>query len=344
MLAETVLADLVQTGPLREHLVAMAWPSLGVPERLQVIQAIEADGASRTTPTWLLDLALADAAPLVRYWAARYGHFPTRKATGPTERHPNIQASEMALSHTERVQADPREIVRACLMDMDFGMGDEFTKAPQVARLAALRKARAGSGPWVIDWLAAAVMARVPINDLRECAEEFFGRADVAREFQQDDFEDGTDAYTAGETLRKCWALVRVVDPSFGIHLARMLPLKRGLYTMDAEELCDYPVPILMNLVHRAAREPALAPLIKLLAERRDELPEELQKALPFAHLEDEAAFDMQAWELRTSVGRQRAILEAVLALRSRIDGLEESLRQGEKANRKGKLWGLLAP
>ena len=344
MLAETVLADLVQTGPLREHLVALAWPSLGVPERLQVIQAIQADGASRNTPGWLLELALADPAPLVRYWAARHGHFPTRKAAAPAKNHPNVQASELALSHAEHIQGDPQEIVRACLIDVDGGMGDEFTKTPQVARLAALRKARACSSRWVIDWLAGAVMARVPTNDLRECAEEFFGRADVAKEFQQDDFEDGADAYTAGETLRKCWALVRVVDPSCGIHLARMLPLKRGLYTMDAEELRDYPVPILMNLVYRAAREPALGPLIKLLAERSDELPEELQKALPFAHPEDETAFDNEAWELRTSVDRQGAILEAVLALRDRVAGLEESLRQGDKANRKGKLWGLLAP
>jgi len=341
MLADSVLADLVQTGPLREHLVTMAWPALGTAERLQVIQAIQFDGASRSTPSWLLALALEDPAPLVRYWAARHGHFPARKAAVLDVEDPGLRPTEFELAQTERVKADPQVMVRACLLDLDFGVGESFTKAPQVARLAALRKAQSYTAHWVVDWLAAAFMARVPVGELQECAAEFFGRPDVAHELQQDDFEDGTDAYTAGETLRKCWALVHAVDVSVGIHLARVLPLKRGLYTMDAEELLDYPVPILLNLVYRAPREPSLAPLIALLVQRRDELPEELQRALPFADPEEDDAFDTEAWELRSSADRQGAILEAVLSLRDYLAGHEGA---ASSAGRRHRPWGLLAP
>jgi hypothetical protein len=337
MLADPVLADLVQKGPLREHLVAMAWPSLGVAERLQLIQAIQADCASADTPPWLLVLALGDTAPLVRYWAARHATFAVQKPVAVAANHAEGPAAEIALDPAQRVRGDAQEMVRACLTGIQAGAEKEFTRVSQLARLVALRKVPACRISAVVDWLAAAVMSRVPGNELRDCAAEFFGRVDVAAELRNDDFEDPTDAHTAGETLRKAWALVRVADATVDIELARALPLSRGMYTIDMAELLDYPVPVLRELVLRASQEPAMTPLITLLVEQGESLPEDLRVDLAQINARLDADVDQEASNLRAKPDRQRAILDAILALRIRIDTLEASVVDAEKA-RAGKL------
>jgi hypothetical protein len=333
MLADPVLADLVQKGPLREHLVAMAWPSLAVAERLQLIQAIQAEGTSPHTPPWLLALALGDPAPLVRHWAARHARFAVQGRAAATPNHPARPVSEIALDPAQRVRSDEHELVRACLTAIQVADEKQFTRAPQLARLVALRTVSAGGISAVVDWLAAAVMARVAGNELRDCAAEFFGRTDVAAELRNDDFEVATEAHTAGETLRKAWALVRVADATVGIELARALPLSRGMYTIDMAELLDYPVPVLRQLVLRASQEPAITPLTTLLAEQGEALPDDLRTDLAHVNTQAAADVDQEAANLRAMPDRKRAILDAILALRSRIDTLEASVADAEKNN-----------
>jgi hypothetical protein len=268
----------------------------------------------------------------VRYWAARHATFAVQKPVAVAANHAQGPASEMALDPAQRVHGDAHAMVRACLTGIPVGDEKDFTRAPQLARLVALRKVPACRISAVVDWLAAAVMARVPGNELRDCAAEFFGRVDVATELRNDDADDATDAHTAGETLRKAWALVRVADATVGIELARALPLSRGMYTIDMAELLDYPVPVLRQLVLRASREPALTPLTTLLAEQGDSLPDDLRTDLAQANAPADADLDQEAANLRATPDRQRAILDAVLALRSRIDTLEASVVDAERA------------
>lgn len=82
MLSETVLEQLARPAPMQQTLVETAWPSLTAESKLQLIQSIQGTGPSPSTPGWLVDLALADPAPIVRVWAARFAYFRTPMPPG----------------------------------------------------------------------------------------------------------------------------------------------------------------------------------------------------------------------------------------------------------------------
>ena len=70
MLSEDILEELTRSSALQRDLVRLAWHSLSTESKLQLVQAIQS-GLTPSTPDWLVDLALKDAAPIVRFWAAR---------------------------------------------------------------------------------------------------------------------------------------------------------------------------------------------------------------------------------------------------------------------------------
>jgi hypothetical protein len=64
MLPDTIVEELTRPTPLQQRLVGLAWPSLSVESRLQLL-------AHSESGPWLLALALFDERDFVRYWAAR---------------------------------------------------------------------------------------------------------------------------------------------------------------------------------------------------------------------------------------------------------------------------------
>src|SRR5579864_7420828 len=91
-------------------------------------------------PEWLSALALSDAAPIVRYWAARLTHFK-----GPPSENvdavlgPLSERTEAQKQLYEKAQADPSELVRLCADCAETLSYQTLATAGQFHRLAFLR-------------------------------------------------------------------------------------------------------------------------------------------------------------------------------------------------------------
>ena len=119
MLSDQVLIELARNSPLREELITAAWPSLSTESRLEVIDAVvpPRERGSSTVPDYLLDLALSDPAPIVRYWAARSYYF-RRPVLGPDgkvvpSKIPSLETPPEEYQRTARVEGDRSPLVRA---------------------------------------------------------------------------------------------------------------------------------------------------------------------------------------------------------------------------------------
>lgn len=345
MLSDAVLADIARPSPTQPMIVSAAWPSLNVESRLQVIAAVQGSGVNRSTPDWLLDLALQDGAAIVRYWAARYAYF---REEGPfdlneksgEETFKRTPASAEDIARVRAARDDSSELVRLCVDRPGFFGDDELTTMPQQQRLIAIRNHDHLSLSSFINWLCKAVEEQIPDDDLAACSAEFFARPEVVEQLGEDDFADGMTAHLEGKAVTDGWALLKgKAGPRLTAQLVWILPVKRGLGSVKAEELASMPERVLSVLLHRRGDDATFLELAELMREQPERFPPNVVKSLK---RDDEDYFTMPdaeaqtEYRLRNAVDRQAATVEAVIEIRREVGRLRERVDEVyEAATRK---------
>lgn len=243
MLSDDVLAELARKTPSQQHLVALAWPSLTTSEHLQLVAAVQIQhGKTKTTPDWLIDLALTSPEPIVRYQALRHGYL--------------FGDTEADKARAAKVAAEPSSVVRCALERFNMlGMSPEIlTALPHVERLLAIRHWDYPVLEDFIDWLVAAHKA-LPTPEVMDAVAEFFANPAVVEELSPSKFthiDDGYSEYRLGEGMSKGWDLCRTADNALATLLACHLPVDIGLREMKVEDLIDMPSHVLSVLIYRS--------------------------------------------------------------------------------------------
>lgn len=349
MLSEAVLAEIARPGPTQAMIVSAAWPSLSVESRLQVIAAIQGSGAIRSTPDWLLDLAMQDGAAIVRYWAARFAYFrevgevdfSDKSEQGLFKRKP---ADPKDLERASAARNDPEEIVRLSVDRPGFVLSSVLTAMPQKQRLIAIRNDSHPSFSTFIDWICTAVDEEVTDDDLAACASEFFAHPEVIAQMNQDDFSDGMTAHIEGKALTHGWALLKdKAGPRLTSQLVWRMPIRRGLGSISAEELSAMPARVITDLLRRRDDD-VLLELAALIRKQPERFSPDVVKSL---RQDDEERFtvpdtESQAeYRLTHAVDRQAATVEAVIGIRREILRLRERVDEVyEAATRKRGFFG----
>ncbi|MBK8527151.1 MAG: hypothetical protein IPL57_08635 [Rubrivivax sp.] len=350
MLSDIVLADIARPSPTQHLIVTAAWPSLSVESRLQVIAAVQGTGLTRSTPEWLLDLAMQDQAAIVRYWATRAAYF---REVGPVDFTAESESgffepTPAAPADLERVRAarnDPSELVRLSVDRLGLFDVEKLSSMPQQQRLLAIRNQGSPSFSSFVDWLCKAVEQQVPDDDLAACSAEFFALPEVNEQMRNDDFDDGMAAHLEGKAMTDAWALLKhKAGPRLTSQLVYALPVKRGLGTVKAEELAAMPERILRSLLHRQGDGEAFLELAEMIRKEPDRFPPDVVKSLK---RDDEDYCSMPDAQARVEHGltnaldRQAATIQLVVGVRREIGRLRERLDQiYEAATRKRGFFG----
>lgn len=343
MLPEKVLEELTRRTPFTREIVATAWPSLSTESRLQIVQVLQGDGFTASTPQWLAELALDDPAPIVRYWAAKRTYFKRGDAPEYAKGFEFMAATEEDKALVARAESDACDLVRLCVEQGEKVNFKKLHEVPQRMRLAFLRHLTGPHFETFMDWLSDSVDAGLPDTDLRDCAEEYFGLPEVQRELRQKSHEivDGYDAYLRGKGMEKGWDVVAKCGPALRTLLSYSLPTKYGLGTMAVTQLSTLPDQALEALIYRAEESEEAAGLVTMMRSSPEKFSERVLKSLATY---DEYAHEMPSYRerenerQRQAVERQQAMLDAVLELKRDLDVLRGEMR--EYASRKRGLFG----
>jgi hypothetical protein len=334
MLPETVLEELTRATGLREHLVAMAWPNLSTESRLQVIATIEGTGVSKGTPTWLTKLALNDAAPIVRYWAARHSFFRNKGPEQYREEFKAFAATEEDQALYAKAEADPCDLVRYCL-----GKGTvltinykTLTALSQLERLAFIRHLDIPNLESFIAWLEEATSAAVPDPELAECAVEFFAHPRVVSDLKRGaaDFFDGYDAHRCGEGMRKGWALTKTAGSALRNVLCYILPTSYGLGTMAVDDLAQLPDDVLETFFYRSESK-EVDGVLKLMHDQPDRFSQKIIEKFKKWGEDDIPRRTPQEDDeerSRRAIERQAETLERVLDVKQQLASLLEYVQE----------------
>lgn len=343
MLQGKLLEYIVRRSPLQESLVRLAWPSLSTESRLQVVQAIQDSEVDGAAPQWLLELALDDAAAIVRFWAARNERFfddaakswpnwitekmlDARLAASPMLNAYRQKASELRT----KADADPEWLVRACTRCGNAITFATLTAAPQQNRLVFLRTLEWPELSSFAEWLGEALASNVPDEELNDCAQEFFAHPDVQRKLKREtwEFSDGAEAYFAGKGLKAAWDVVRKAGPKLCHTLAFYLPTSLGLTAVAADELATLPEDVVVRLIHRRIDSKEIQDLIETVRNSPERFSESICDALRRADdIADDLSPDDAARErLMGAVDRSQVMLDSLLEMRERLTALSEKV------------------
>lgn len=341
MLSESVLEELARNTALRQELVSMAWPSLSVESKLQLIEAIQGKGISASSPNWLVDLALADGADIVRLWAARFAYF--REPAKPNALAFLGSPTEKDLARTENARNDPNPLVRACVSKTDSFTYEWLTALPQTERLLALRNLTSSNFASFISWLETAVAAGIPGAELRDCATEFLALPVVKDELNTPETEqDPYHAYELGKAMEKGWEFAKTAPPPLQSMLAFALPLKVGQFSkMKAEQLATLPAELLERILYIPSLDSTdeTEKLKKLILSQPERFPEKLVQQFK-RHTEEDSYLDAEAirrWRQTHRLDSSTSTMEEIFALRDQLSAMTEQLSELAQAVREKK-------
>jgi hypothetical protein len=318
MLSEQVLEELVRSTPLQQAMVESAWPSLSTESRLQVVHAIQAP-VGDSTPTWLMELCIADPAPIVRYWAARRYLFPAsaeREATGPFAAFMKPAPENEKLLRTKTV-ADPCELVRACASE------DPWEPSASVNRLVFARNKGTAH---LVSGLSKAVDAGMSDDDLFNTLKEVLKKPEVQADMKfKGMYRDGDTASYEGDVVRDGWALVRKAGPKTQWLLAEALPTDRGLARITPAELATLPRNALIALAWRRDKSKEITEALDLVLASPEKYDEKVIESIN-SGLEVSSDYEDGPARESASVDRGQETLNQVLTLQRQIQGLAEQL------------------
>jgi hypothetical protein len=294
---------------------------LAVESKLQLISAYQ-ETRFTGTPLWLMQLAVADNAAVVRYWAARHYRF-----TDETDRlwPPNVGALNSPTDDLEKklhtqLAEDSSDLVKACTAKK------LWDKENYLGRLVFIRSK---GSPGLVSGLNSAFDAGLSDDDLAGCFQELIARKEIIEDLNSKrEFAEGDVAYYEGKVVKDGWALVAKAGPKLQRLLAHYLPTYRGLGYVTAETLASMPIEVLEVLAFRETKTAETKKALELVMSN----PEKYGEAA--AATVKTALENLAQWEEANSrgdtpptmQGTQEATLALVEALNQQISGLAEQL------------------
>ena len=345
MLSEDILEELTRSSALQPDLVRLAWPSLSTESKLQLIQALQ-NGLTISTPNWLIDLALTDASPIVRFWAARYAYLPESVPENPLIF--SIAPSEEDVARWAVVQADPESLVSACAKcESSTWLPESLIEQPQYLRILAIRRLSRPDFTNFIEWLEKALAAGVADMELQECIHEFFAHPGLKEELELPEAEqDPYGAYSREQALEKGWELTKVAGGRTQRTLAFALPLQVGqLGRVKTDLLEGLPGPVIDALLFRTGPKNAgpLSELRERILANPESYPPEAQKALSEEANDliwvDDERIRRHLLMARPDIGK--ATLRELFSMTDRLTKMEERMVELEQVvqDKKGIIW-----
>ena len=345
MLSEKVLEELVRKTPLSQYLITEAWPDLSTESKLQLVTAVS--GTMDSIPRWLSALALADAAPIVRYWASRWTFYSSQedfdRVGQGAFRSYKPTAEDVAI--WKRSKEDTSALVRATVDKGDTISYKTLSAASQFERLVFIRNVMSPSLEPFAEWLSEAIDAGISDDELGQVTEEFVSLPAVRREFMRSklDFDDGMDAWSAGKGIELAWQVVKKAGPRAQAQLVYWLPTSMGLHTEKVENLAQVPVSVLKKFPYRFVESKEIEAVIELVRNEPTRFPKEVVAALERGDEHMRAVSDEERAADRAlhAVERSEATLQVVLKLKESLDEIQESLRGVQEAtSRKRGIFG----
>ena len=330
MLSDQVLTELVRSSPLREELLQTAWPSLSTESKLEVIDAVAPRRSASHLPDFLLDLALSDPEPIVRFWAARSYYFREHR-TGPDGKElpsiPGFETSPEEFQRTARAEGDRSPLVRAATSAVrGLGLMD-LIDLSQLERLIKIRTRGHPDTEGVATFVEKGLSQGLPTNDIRDCLWEYLAREDVLTEVLELD-RDGMTEFAKQRGWERLWALAASAPIEVGAPIAGRAPLQGKYWKIKLETLTALP-DLLKRTVMARDEEPA-----ESLREAVAASPEKFGKDLadvPRKYHEARAEFGFSEatrakHRLDTMPNRQDAIFELVNELKAQSEHQAEAM------------------
>lgn len=243
MLSERVFESLTRDAPLTQSLVEEAWPDLAVESKLQIISALQTS-PYRSTPSWLMQMAIADKAAIVRYWAARHYSFED-EATKPWM---GLNRPIADFEKELRAQAliDSSKLVNACVFRTLWDRDDHLN------RLVFIRSFGTSG---LISGLNQAFDDGFSDAELSDSFSELIAKKEVLEDLKfNGEYSEGSVAYYEGQVVTHGWQLVAKAGPKLQRLLAHYLPTYRGLGQVSPETLAAMPIEVLETLAYRATK------------------------------------------------------------------------------------------
>jgi hypothetical protein len=263
VLSDSILMQLAKPSPLRERLIVAAWPSLSVETKLQVIDAASGPGFY-SAPGYLVDLAQADSAEIVRYWATRKALL-TRVQNPDEEGVFNVEAtSREAQERFARLDADPSDLVRAA-EHASWIFATRLFQLPQLARLIHIRNLKNPDTSAFSEFVEEALKELVSVDEIRDCIFEYFSREDVFEEMKVAD-RDGYSEFSKRRGWENLWRIAATAPPKVAHVIAANAVLVGKNWQVKQELLRALPDDVRIVVIHRD-EEPAVKLFESMIAD-----------------------------------------------------------------------------
>jgi hypothetical protein len=216
--------ELVRSSPLRPYVLKAAWPALSVESKLHIIGAVASQDFNAIVPDYVVDLALGDPTPIVRYWGARSFNFSPVRFNEP------LPPDE--LERKARADSDECDLVRAAASAQ--GLTSGLIELPQLARLVMIRAlARPRTGDFVTFLWEAISKGRASVDEVVDCVSEYLSRKDVQSEVEALKFDDRANWYYTQKAWKELWTLAASAPVEIGAAIAQHAHLEVGYPSVD---------------------------------------------------------------------------------------------------------------
>ncbi|GJL50304.1 MAG: hypothetical protein NPIRA01_15310 [Nitrospirales bacterium] len=242
--------------PLAIERIKQAWSGLSTSDRVYLLSVWITDTSTDLGfQRWshhqkcLIDLALADSNPYVRYLAAKTVSEPYK--ADDAEETPDYLKDK---ARFEKVQADPVPLVRSAseegfkLFSLELDDPKSFWKRPQTERLA-LVNGVGEEGENLAKLLRYATKDLLPskeitIDEMLDVLLQYLGSQGIGKRVAQsedlaDRFRDGFAAYQVGESVKELWEVIPELPKALSYALIDSLPETAGLMSDIPPEVIE---------------------------------------------------------------------------------------------------------
>lgn len=254
------LAPLVEPSPLGLLRLQTAWPSLLSSEKVQLLSFIlKKDNLGNTPnafdPRVVLDLAINDEDPYVRYLAA-----PEISKPSTYDRWITPQEKAAAEARYQKAITDKDPLVRAACDVRDRGTFsfsifstpeaiEKFWSMDHPRRLVLIDSIRGNHGEDVAKALQYAVEkahadGRVSLSEIYEVLQQYLSGDSLKKVVDEKEeharyFRDGFAEFTAGKDIEALWNVIPQLPPALQRALLRSLPEDAGMSENMAAKIAD---------------------------------------------------------------------------------------------------------
>jgi hypothetical protein len=332
MLSDAVFKQLTKSSPLQQRLVEAAWTNLTTESKLAIIDAASGPSKLRATPYFLIDLAQADSAEIIRYWATVSAYFERPPSNELAKRVFADRVIEPAqVGRTARLDSDPSELVRAAGVSTGIvSLTTSLIEQPQLTRLVQIRKASSPSTDSFADFVEAAIKAQVADQEVCECIDEYFAREDVFSELQEL-HPDGYGEYSKTNGWEHLWSIAAKASLPIAFRIATRGAVSGKFWKLKLEVIEALSTDLLTHCVYRD--EDVFEELRETVRKSPDKFDPKVVKQVKsfdemrvdFGVRSDE---DREKARLQSMPSHADAIFETVRSVDDGIKQLAENLQQ----------------